>query len=330
MSEDGSAPRRRGMVGVHSLDHFRLVVPDLRVAADFYARFGLSVEPAGAELTLSAAEMPHRWARLGEGTRKALDYLSFGAYPEDLPVFRERLPAQGIAVMPAPRQAVDDTGLWFRDPDGIVIEIRVGAKVSPNRKSLPTPSASFPGVASAPLRVDSPIVRPRRLSHVLVFTSDVPRAVTFYRDVLGLGLSDSAGDGIAFMHGIHGSDHHLVAFAKSDAAGFHHCSWDVGSVNDIGLGAMRMADAGHSAGWGLGRHVLGSNYFHYVRDPWGSYSEYSHDIDYIPGDGSWRASDVSPDNGFYLWGPAPPADFAFNYESPAAELTRELVASEPG
>ena len=28
--------------------------------------------------------------------------------------------------------------------------------------------------------------------------------------------------------------------------------------------------------------VLGSNYFHYVRDPWGSFAEYSCDIDYIP------------------------------------------------
>ena len=66
------------------------------------------------------------------------------------------------------------------------------------------------------------------------------------------------------MHGIHGSDHHLLALVKSSAPGFHHCSWDVSSINDIGLGAMRMADKGYTKGWGLGRHVLGSNYFHYV------------------------------------------------------------------
>ena len=29
---------------------------------------------------------------------------------------------------------------------------------------------------------------------------------------------------------------------KSSAPGFHHCSWDVASLNDIGLGAMRMHD----------------------------------------------------------------------------------------
>ena len=69
---------------------------------------------------------------------------------------------------------------------------------------------------------------------------------------------------------------------------------------------MQMADKGFTAGWGLGRHVLGSNYFHYVRDPWGSYAEYSSDIDYIPVDHDWKAGDHPPEDSFYVWGPAPP------------------------
>ena len=56
----------------------------------------------------------------------------------------------------------------------------------------------------------------------------------------------------------------------------------------------------------MGRHVLGSNYFHYVRDPWGSYSEYSSDIDYIPVDCDWEAADHPGDDAFYVWGPNPP------------------------
>ena len=92
-------------------------------------------------------------------------------------------------------------------------------------------------------------------------------------------------------------------------------SWDVGSVNDVGLGALQMADKGFTAGWGLGRHVLGSNYFHYVRDPWGSYCEYSADIDYIPADHDWEGGDRAAEDGFYLWGPVPPPDFVVNYET---------------
>ena len=76
-----------------------------------------------------------------------------------------------------------------------------------------------------------------------------------------------------------------------------------------------MAEAGYSRGWGVGRHVLGSNYFFYVRDPWGSYAEYSFDIDYIPKEMDWEASYPAPENSIYLWGPDLPADFVTNYET---------------
>ena len=75
-----------------------------------------------------------------------------------------------------------------------------------------------------------------------------------------------------------------------------------------------MADKGYSKGWGLGRHVLGSNYFHYVQDPWGSYAEYSCDMDYIPPGSDWEAGDFGAEDAFYVWGPTPPEDFTKNKE----------------
>jgi catechol 2,3-dioxygenase len=53
------------------------------------------------------------------------------------------------------------------------------------------------------------------------------------------------------MHGIHGSDHHLIAFAKSDAPGLHHSNWDVGGIDEIGRSAISVADKGFSAGLGV-------------------------------------------------------------------------------
>jgi hypothetical protein len=41
-----SISQRRSGVGVHSLDHFSLAVPNLGVAATFYAKFG----PRGARV----------------------------------------------------------------------------------------------------------------------------------------------------------------------------------------------------------------------------------------------------------------------------------------
>src|SRR5436305_1158966 len=228
--------------------------------------------------------------------------------------FRERLDRMRIARIDAPARA-ESNGLWFRDPDGTPIEIRVAEKSSPNEKSSFAMLGGIAGVAAAPSRSKVAMVQPRRLAHMLIFTCDIPKAIKFYSEVLGLRLSDRSGDMIAFMHAIHGSDHHVIAFVKSDGPGLHHLSWDVGSVNDIGLGAMQMADKGFVAGWGLGRHGLGSNYFHYVRDPWGSYAEYSADVDYIPVDHDWQAADHPPADSFYVWGPVPPEDFAFNYEA---------------
>ena len=135
------------------------------------------------------------------------------------------------------------------------------------------------------------------------------KAIDFYTRVLGLRLSDHSGGIIAFLHGAHGSDHHMVAFAHSDAPGFHHLSWDVGSVDEIGAGAMHMHGKGYDKGWGLGRHVLGSNYFHYVQDPWGSFREYSAAIDFVPSDFDWKAADHPPEELVLRLGPRPAGGF---------------------
>ena len=41
-------------------------------------------------------------------------------------------------------------------------------------------------------------VQPLYLSHILLFSADVARATRFYVDVLGLRVSDTSGDVIAF------------------------------------------------------------------------------------------------------------------------------------
>jgi catechol 2,3-dioxygenase len=312
--EDESLERSTRGVGVHSLDHFALCVPDLREAERFYSSFGLDVREEGPGLALYTQDHPHRWGWLVEGKTKRLRHLSFGVFAEDLEPLKRRIEASQVSLLDSPAKW-DGDGLWIRDPDGLWVELRVAGKSSPDRKSVPEFRSSAPGQAGAPKRSQAPFVRPSRLGHCLVFTRSVAAAVSFYGRVLGLRLSDHAGDDIAFMHGIHGSDHHLIAFARSEAPGLHHCSWDVRSLNDLGLGAEQMARQGYCSGWGLGRHVLGSNYFHYVRDPWGSHCEYSCDMDYIPAGASWEARDHDAEDAFYVWGPKPPADWTHNYEA---------------
>src|SRR5258708_33822319 len=73
----------------------------------------------------------------------------------------------------------------------------------------------------------------------------------------------------------------------------------------------------------------GSN-FHYVRDPWGSYSEYSCDTDFIPLDIEWDAGNHAPAHSFYLWGPGVPPVFAPNFESSNRECHFDLAAAAAG
>ncbi len=301
-------------LGVHSLDHFALTVPALETAQAFYSSFGLDVREERGGLVLRAYGDAHRWGQVLEGPHKRLHHLSFGAYAEDLPQLRARAEAMGVALLDPPAGFSGD-GFWFADHDGNRVEIRVGPKVTPNAKSQVVFESAPPGQRGAPYRRHAAPVRPRRLSHVLLFTRSIDRAIDFYSRVLGLRLSDRAGDVVAFMHAVHGADHHTVAFAQSPVPGFHHCSWDVASVNEVGLGAMRMVDQGWREGWGFGRHVLGSNYFHYVQDPWGSYCEYSCDIDFIPAGIEWQAGGHPAEDALYLWGPDVPQAFVTNFEA---------------
>jgi len=309
-----SHTRRIDRLGVHSLDHFSFAVPNLDEAKSFYEAFGLDVQESGLGLELRCVGDPHLWAIVTAGPRKRIGHLSFGAYVDDLDRFAERLDAAKIK-RAKPLAGFETNGLWFHDPHGMLIEIRAAAKVMPDAKELPVMKSCPAGLRGAPMRGETPHVHPRRMAHMLIFTPDVSESIRFSEDILGLRLSDYPGP-VAFMHGVHGSDHHLIAFAESRGGiGYHHSAWDVATLDEVGLGAAHMAQAGFNRGWGLGRHVLGSNYFHYVRDPWGSYAEYSFDIDYVPAEKNWQASYPAPENSLFLWGPSVPDDFVTNHEA---------------
>lgn len=320
-----TAPRRRGALAVHSLQRFAFSVPDLRPAVDFYTGFGLDVRESDGRLDLYTFGHPHRWGSVYRtGRAKRLEYLCFGTYPEDFDAIVTRIERLGTRRVAAHPLGEGD-GVWFRDPDGTAIQLRIAESVAPAAKVPVTVPAPPAGKGAAPSRSAVKPVRPRRLSHCLLFTPDVPRSVRFYTEALGLRLSDRSGDVIAFLHGAHSSDHHMLAFAKSDGPGLHHSSWDVATIDDVGLGMEQMTARGYAEGWGVGRHVLGSNYFRYVRDPWGSFAEYSYDIDFIPVDVEWPAADHPPEDSFYVWGPPPPDYFIVNHETAAR---RESEPSE--
>ena len=301
---------------VHSLDRFVFTVPNLDDAERFYTAFGLDVRRQANLLSLYTFGHGQCWAEVRAGReRKQLQYLRWGIHGADEAALRNRVMAAGIDCEPHPLGEAD--GIWLRNPDGVAMQLVVAAKVSPHAPTVAHRAAApAAGQGAAPARSQVATVRPRYLSHILCFTPDVSRLVRFFEEVLGLRLSDRSQDIIAFMYTPHGSDHHLIALAKSHAPGLHHSSWDVGGVDEVGHGMEQMRAAGWGDGWGVGRHVLGSNYFCYVRDPWGSFCEYSAGIDYVPAGMVWPPADHPPEDSLFVWGPAVPEDFVTNHEQP--------------
>src|SRR5215213_157701 len=149
--------RRPGELGVHSLDRFNFSVPDLAQAQKFYSSFGLEVKEQGGGLDLYTHGHPHCWGSAVEGPRKKLQFISFGAFEDDLPRFRARLDELRIARIDPP-PGTQSNGIWFRDPDGTPIEIRVAEKSSPNEKSTFEAISCPPGIAGAPGCSAKPLV----------------------------------------------------------------------------------------------------------------------------------------------------------------------------
>jgi len=302
---------------VRSLQHVALAVPDPVVGKQFYNDFGLEGREDGKRVIMRCRGRNQDQVILVEGKRRRLHHIGFGARAEAIEGLKQRLEQNGSKLLDAPRESPAD-GIWFRDPDDVLVNVRA-AEPAPwlpaqewkinnpgHLNRIGEPGHPPPGLA----------VQPRRLGHTLRFTPNLDRQVDFYTRIVGMRLSDRSQDIVAFLRsGDGGSDHHLLAFLKSDRPGYHHASFEVANVDEVGVGACRLLEKGYRNGWGFGRHVIGSNFFHYIRDPWGSLAEYFCDIDYIPGDMDWKPKDYPPQDALYAWGPAVPEDFGRNFET---------------
>ena len=301
-------------MSVQSLLSYALTVPDLKAGQRFYSTFGLNPDERDSVLAFRCDGCDQDQVFLVEGKKKRLNHLRFGSDDQGIAAIRARMQQRGVAEIDAPHNAFGG-GLWLKDPDGHAINVRP-ERAKPWR-TAPGFVINSPGHydrtgRGAPKRHDA---RPHRLGHVLLHTPNLDTKVAFYTGVLDMRLSDRVPGIIAFMHLPTGGDHHVVALLADARPGFHHASFELASPDDIGLGAQKILGAGYKNRWGFGRHVLGSNFFHYLRDPWNSLAEYFCDIDQIPADGSWKAEDHGLEDSLYLWGPAVPEDFSANFEA---------------
>ena len=310
---------------IRSLQHVALTVPSMAEGLAFYSSMGLEPRVVGGDAVFRCAGREQDQLRLIPGNEKGIAWVCWGTRPEEVAQVWGQLRRAGTTLEDAPRADLDE-GLWFRDPDGVLINLRAAEAAPQTRPAVEINNPGQPysrlGRRGAPDRkVDA---RPRKLGHLLKFSTDVNRDVRFYTEMLGMKLSDRIGEKeVAFLRCGGDSDHHTLAIALSAASGLHHISWEMGNLDQLQLCAERMIAAGYKDAWGVGRHIYGSNYFHYVRDPWMGLCEFYWDIDFIPENADWQAqvADASGDalhENLFQWASAPPPeDFLRNYERAA-------------
>jgi catechol 2,3-dioxygenase-like lactoylglutathione lyase family enzyme len=295
-----------------------LEVPEVEAGIRFYSDAGLVGTSDGTVARFRCeTEKRDSIVLLGGTAAKRLHHIQLRADCLDETVRRVR--ARGGDTVSAP-PGFEDEDAWIRDPHGMLIHLSESESDSP-----PTSQVAFAinapgrivraGRAGILSRASYGPVRPLRLGHVLVFTPNVSESVAFMTEALGMGLADRAQEIIAFCCAKRHSEHHVVAFAKSSSIGFHHASFQVSDPDAVGRAGYALRERTGGGGWGLGRHTIGSNFFYYIQDPWGSWFEYYCDIDYIEDYGEWMPTNYGLEDSLANWGPEVPADFVHNYES---------------
>jgi catechol 2,3-dioxygenase-like lactoylglutathione lyase family enzyme len=287
---------------LHRLTSVTIGVPDVAQNAAYYEEFGLahdgtgrfSTRDAGQQLRLVAAPT-RRLVEVGIGVDHAddLERITANLRRLDLPVDR------------------DGDSLTTDDPvAGIRAVVSVASRI--NQPSQPAAPYNGPGRVERHGRApgvlrDGP-VQPRKLGHVVIGSVDHEATIRFFTEGIGFRISDYIKGHGAFMRC--SEDHHNVLVLDAPVNYLHHTSWQVDDVDDVGRGAQQMLEGNPERHvWGLGRHHAGSNFFWYLKDPAGNFSEYYSDMDTIAFDELWTPEVLEGAKGLFNWGPPPPPSF---------------------
>ncbi|MET7543000.1 VOC family protein [Streptomyces sp. NPDC005507] len=290
-------------MALHRLSSIVMGVPDPSQTSAYYRDFGLTAQTGGWFSTRDGG----RQLRIVPAPSRRLVEVTVGVdTPDDLDAVAARLTRLGIHTQ--------------RTPDTLTAQERVTGvravlRIEPRQAQPLTPATPYNGPGRteradrrAPGTLRTGPVRPRKLGHAVLGTTDFAATTTFFRDGLGFQVSDLMGEVGAFLRC--STDHHNILVLAAPVAFLHHTSWQVDDVDDVGRGAMAMLEEHPERHvWGLGRHHAGSNFFWYLKDPAGNFSEYYSDMDCILDDQLWKPEVFDGARGLFSWGPPPPTSF---------------------
>jgi len=306
-------------MALHRLTGITVGVPLVAENAAYYEEFGLVRHADSTEqrVTFSTRDGGEQLALVHTPQRRLVTVGVGAENPDDLDRIQRTL--EGLEIDYSRQGEL----LSVKDPNSqLVVEITVADPVV--QEPAEWPATNGPGRigranarAEGIERVDR--VRPRKLGHLVVGSANQEATQKFFTEALGFKVSDEVPGLAGFLRC--STDHHNILIQQAPANFLHHTAWEVEDVDEIGRGAQAMLEGNPERHiWGLGRHHVGSNFFWYLKDPAGNFSEYYSDLDCIVEDALWKPSVVEGARGLYSWGPPPPPSF-LNPEDLAALMT---------
>lgn len=148
--------------------------------------------------------------------------------------------ARGSRALADERHVVDL--IVFSDPLGNRLEVFHGAET--------TTEPFKPGRAISGFRTG-----PLGMGHAVLYVSSIDEALPFYRDILGLKLSDYILEPFKAYFFHVNARHHSLALIESDKNGIHHLMVETCMMDDVGQGYDIVLRKPEMIGTTLGRHV---------------------------------------------------------------------------
>ena len=148
----------------------------------------------------------------------------------------------------------------FEDPNEIPTEVYFG------------PPISFDSPFNSPRPVSGFVTGDQGLGHVVLHVDDLEKSIRFYRDVLGMRISDFIRN-LAFFH-CNRRHHSLAIIDAKSPKRLNHFMLQVNSINEVGATYDLVQDQGIEITRGLGRHTNDHMTSFYMKTPSGFNVEY--------------------------------------------------------